>query len=145
MNSLQYLLHHSKPGNNSQYCYNNHECNAIYYHLAHSTSPLLLLFVPLAPGPPAVDVLHRLVEHSAKQLGHLATRDKATRIKKPVYLDVNSIKNFSTGCCNAGIIQNFPTKVLMQKFKVRICNKSSIVGYLLKTKGFQILYATLNF
>ena len=119
-----------------------HECNlTLCRHLAHCPSPPLLLLVPLAPGPPAVDVLHRLVQHAAKQLGHLTTRDKEKSFKKCVYLDVNSIKNFSTGCCNARIIQNFPKEVLMQ----RVFNKWSIEGYLLKTKGFQILYATLNF
>ena len=46
-------------------------------HLAHSTYPLLLLLVPLAPGPPAVYVLHRLIEHTAEKLGHLAPREIA--------------------------------------------------------------------
>ena len=51
--------------------------NVAQCHLAHCSCPLLLLLVPLAPGPPAVDVLHRLIEHTAEQLGHLVPWDIA--------------------------------------------------------------------
>lgn len=137
VNLLQYLLHHSKPKNH-QLSFN------LKCHHGNVT-------LPTAPIHFCLSLSHWPQDHQQWMYSTLwlSTRprslltfaaqvsSKEKLICIDSHLNINSVQNFSTSCFNAWIIQYFPKEngQKVQNFK----------NYLLKTKGFQILYATLNF